>query len=85
MENKMSISQKYLAFLKDYSELLFFILRQLTLYTLAYIRCKGSSKSTHIDILERESIEISNKLDIHDLEPYNNSDLLKKIVPEADV
>lgn len=99
MKKMRSTFQKYLVYQKDHSELLFFILRQLTLDTLAYIRCKEGPQATHVEIMEKDLVERSKTLDIHNLQPFYNSDIFKKngfsydpkrkvilqIVPEAAV
>lgn len=70
--------QKYLAFQKDNSELLFFILRQLTLDQLAYIRCKEGPNATHIEVMERDLAERAKQIDIRDLKPFYESGIFKE-------
>ncbi|XP_037949487.1 DNA replication licensing factor Mcm2 [Teleopsis dalmanni] len=78
MKKMRSTFQKYLAFKKDHSELLFFILRQLTLDQLAYIRCKDGPTATHVEIMERDLIERAKQLDIFNLKPFYDSELFKQ-------
>ncbi|KXJ73497.1 DNA replication licensing factor Mcm2 [Aedes albopictus] len=92
-----STFQKYLSFQKDHSELLYFILRQLTLDQLAYIRCKEGPRATHVEIMEKDLIERAKTVDIHNLKPFYDSEVFKmngfvydakrktilQIVPEA--
>lgn len=69
--------QKYLAFQKDHSELLFFILRQLTLDQLAYIRCKEGPQATHVEIMEKDLIERAKQINIFNLKDFYDSGLFK--------
>lgn len=65
MKRMRSVFQKYLSFQKDNSELLFFILRQLTLDQLAYLRCKEGPNATTVEVIEKdlqERVRISLKL-----------------------
>ena len=78
MKKMRATFQKYLAFQKDHSELLFFILRQLTLDQLAYIRCKDGPSATHVEIMERDLMERAKQLDIYNLKPFYESELFKQ-------
>jgi DNA replication licensing factor MCM2 len=95
---KMQVTfQKYLSFQKDYSELLFFILRQLTLDQLAYIRYKKGPSATHVEVLEKDLLDRAKQIDIHNLTKFYESEIFKnngfsfdskrkvilQIVPEA--
>ncbi|EDV90520.1 DNA replication licensing factor Mcm2 [Drosophila grimshawi] len=77
MKKMRNTFQKYLAFQKDHSELLFFILRQLTLDQLAYIRCKDGPSATHVEIMERDLIERAKQLDIGNLKSFYESELFR--------
>lgn len=77
MKKMRTTFQKYLAFQKDHSELLFFILRQLTLDQLAYIRCKDGPSATNVEIMERDLIERAKQLDITNLKPFYESELFR--------
>lgn len=57
MKRMRSVFQKYLSFQKDNSELLFFILRQLTLDQLTYIRCKEGPNATTVEVMEKDLTE----------------------------
>ena len=97
MKKMQNTFQKYLSFQKDYSELLFFILRQLTLDQLAYMRYKNGPKATHVEVLEKDLQERANQIDVHSLNEFFGSEIFKnngftydakrkiimQIVPEA--
>lgn len=78
MRKMRTTFQKYLAFQKDHSELLFFILRQLTLDQLAYIRCKDGPNATHVEVMERDLLERAKQLDIVNLKPFYESEIFKQ-------
>lgn len=73
---KMKISfQKYLSFQKDFSELLFYILRQLTLDQLAYNRFKKGSAVNHVEVLEKDFIERAKQVDISNIKQFYESEI----------
>jgi DNA replication licensing factor MCM2 len=75
---KMQVTfQKYLSFQKDTSELLFFILRQLTLDQLAYARYKNGPKASHIEIMEKDLVERAKQINVHGLEKFYDSEIFK--------
>lgn len=75
---KMQVTfQKYLSFQKDHSELLFFILRQLTLDQLAYMRFKNGPKTTHVEILEKDLMERAKQINVHSLTKFFESEIFK--------
>lgn len=78
MKKMRSTFQKYLSFQKDHSELLFFILRQLTLDQLAYVRCKDGPRATQVEIMEKDLAERAKAIDIHNLKPFYEGELFKK-------
>lgn len=79
MENySLQTFQKYLSFQKDHSELLFFILRQLTLDQLAYIRCKEGPQATHVEIMEKDLLERAKVINIFNLKNFYDSEVFKK-------
>ncbi|XP_055541347.1 DNA replication licensing factor Mcm2 [Wyeomyia smithii] len=78
MKKMRSTFQKYLSFQKDHSELLFFILRQLTLDQLAYLRCKEGPRATHVEIMEKDLIERAKAIEIHNLKSFYDSEIFKK-------
>jgi len=49
--------QKYLSFKKDNSELLFYILRQMALDQLTYIRCVQGPDAAVIEVSEKDLID----------------------------
>jgi DNA replication licensing factor MCM2 len=49
--------QKYLSFKKDNSELLFYILRQMTLDQLTYIRCVQGPDAAVVEVSEKDLID----------------------------
>lgn len=99
MKKMRSTFQKYLSFQKDHSELLYFILRQLTLDQLAYIRCKEGPNATHVEVLEKDLTERAKAVNIFNFKDFYESEVFKmhgyvydakrkiitKIVPEAAV
>ncbi|XP_055632268.1 DNA replication licensing factor Mcm2 [Toxorhynchites rutilus septentrionalis] len=78
MKKMRATFQKYLSFQKDHSELLFFILRQLTLDQLAYLRCKNGPRATHVEVMEKDLSERAKAIDIHNLKPFYDSEMFKK-------
>lgn len=78
MKKMRATFQKYLTFQKDHSELLFFILRQLTLDQLAYVRCKEGPKATHIEITEKDLVERAKQLNITNLKDFYDSAVFKR-------
>ncbi|XP_055321933.1 DNA replication licensing factor Mcm2 [Sitodiplosis mosellana] len=99
MKKMRSTFQKYLSFQKDHSELLYFILRQLTLEQLAYIRCKDGPSATHVEVLEKDLTERAKSINIFNFKDFYDSDTFKthgyvydakrkvilQVVPEAGV
>lgn len=99
MKKMQATFQKYLSFQKDHSELLYFILRQLTLDQLAYIRCKDGPNATHIEVLEKDLIERAKSINVYNFKDFYDSELFKthgyvydskkkiilQVVPEAGV
>ena len=49
--------QKYLSFKKDNSELLFYILRQMALDQLTYIRCVQGPDAAVVEVSEKDLID----------------------------
>ncbi len=75
---KMQVTfQKYLSFQKDYSELLFFILRQLTHDQLTYIRHKKGPNATTVEVLEKDLLERAKQIDVHNLSKFYDSEIFK--------
>jgi DNA replication licensing factor MCM2 len=75
---KMKITfQKYLSFQKEYTELLFFILRQLTLDQLAYDRSKKGPNVTEVEVLEKDLQERAKQINIFDLKAFFDSEIFK--------
>lgn len=73
---KMKISfQKYLSFQKDFSELLFYILRQLTLDQIAYNRFKKGSNASHVEVLEKDFVERCKQVDVVNIKQFYESDI----------
>lgn len=77
MKKMRATFQKYLSFQKDHSELLFFILRQLALEQLAYIRCKDGPNATHIEVMEKDLTERAKSINVHNFKDFYNSELFK--------
>ncbi|CRK87607.1 CLUMA_CG001403, isoform A [Clunio marinus] len=80
---KMQVTfQKYLLFQKDSSELLFFILRQLTLDQLSYMRIKHGAKATHVEVLEKDLLERAKQINIHNIGKNRQIIIKIKMFPE---
>lgn len=84
MKKMRNTFQKYLSFQKDHSELLYFILRQLTLEQLAFIRCKestsghsSSSATTSVEIMEKDLAERAKSINIFNFKDLYESELFK--------
>lgn len=69
--------QKYLSYKKDHSELLYYILRQLTMDQLAYMRGLHHHSLPTIEISERDLIEKARQINITDLKPFYESRIFK--------
>ncbi|KAI8437461.1 hypothetical protein MSG28_011784 [Choristoneura fumiferana] len=69
--------QKYLSYKKDHSELLYYILRQLTMDQLAYMRGLHNHSQSTIEISERDLIERARQINITDLKPFYDSRIFK--------
>ncbi|KAH0821361.1 hypothetical protein GEV33_001430 [Tenebrio molitor] len=65
--------QQYLLFKKDHSELLFYILRQLSQDQLAFLRGTNESQALVIEIDEKDLKDKAKQLNIHDLKPFYQS------------
>ncbi|KAJ3641270.1 hypothetical protein Zmor_027783 [Zophobas morio] len=70
MKTMRQVFQKYLLFKKDNSELLFYILRQLSQDQLAFLRGTDESHSLVIEIDEKDLKDKAKQLDIYDLKPF---------------
>lgn len=77
MKRMRNVFQKYLSFQKDHAELLFFILRGLAKDQLTYLRCKGGSSSTTVEVMERDLMERAKQIKIFNLKPFYDSQLFK--------
>ncbi|CAB3228124.1 unnamed protein product [Arctia plantaginis] len=69
--------QKYLSYKKDHSELLYYILRQLTMDQLAYMRGLHNHSQSTIEISERDLTERARQININDLKPFYESRIFK--------
>lgn len=69
--------QKYLSYKKDHSELLYYILRQLTMDQLAYMRGLHNHSQPTIEISERDLLERARQINISDLKPFYDSRIFK--------
>nr|CAD7572918.1 unnamed protein product [Timema californicum] len=77
MKSMRNTFQKYLSFKKDNSELLYYILRQMTLDQLTYIRCLRGPDATTIELNEKDFIDRARLIDIHDVKPFYESKIFK--------
>ncbi|XP_066582953.1 DNA replication licensing factor Mcm2 isoform X1 [Prorops nasuta] len=78
MKSMRQTFQKYLAYKKDHSELLYYILRQLTLDTLAFQKALHGNNIATIEISEKDLLDRAKRIDIHNLHPFYESDIFKK-------
>ncbi|XP_076287792.1 DNA replication licensing factor Mcm2 isoform X2 [Lasioglossum baleicum] len=77
MKSMRQTFQKYLSYKKDHSELLYYILRQVTLDTLAFQKAIHGSRVTVIEISEKDLLDRAKQIDIHNLHPFYESDIFK--------
>ncbi|KAE8742356.1 hypothetical protein FOCC_FOCC012043 [Frankliniella occidentalis] len=79
MKTMRQTFQKYLSFKKDHSELLYYILRQMTHEQLAFMR--GLHGSAHepstVEISEKDFMDKARQIDIHDVKPFFESRIFK--------
>ncbi|XP_068082893.1 DNA replication licensing factor Mcm2 [Anabrus simplex] len=70
--------QKYLNYRKDNSELLYYILRQMTLDQLTYMRClHGADAISVVEISERDFMDKARTIDIQNVKPFYESKIFK--------
>ncbi|XP_072765242.1 DNA replication licensing factor Mcm2 [Anoplolepis gracilipes] len=77
MKSMRQTFQKYLSYKKDHSELLYYILRQITLDTLAFQKALHGGRITTVEISEKDLLERAKQIDIHNLHPFYESDIFK--------
>lgn len=77
MKSMRQTFQKYLSYKKDHSELLYYILRQITLDTLAFQKALHGSRITTLEISEKDLLDRAKQIDIHNLHPFYESDIFK--------
>ncbi|KAF2893898.1 hypothetical protein ILUMI_12275 [Ignelater luminosus] len=77
MKSMRQVFRRYLLFKKDHSELLFYILRQLSQDQLTFLRGTNASEALVIEIDEKDLIDKAKQLDIHDLKPFYQSKLFE--------
>ncbi|CAD6231670.1 GSCOCG00001526001-RA-CDS [Cotesia congregata] len=78
MKSMRHTFQKYLMYKKDHSELLYYILRQITLDTLAFQKALHGSRVMTIEVSEKDLLDKAKQIDIHNLVPFYESDVFKK-------
>ncbi|XP_034945162.1 DNA replication licensing factor Mcm2 [Chelonus insularis] len=78
MKSMRHTFQKYLMYKKDHSELLYYILRQITLDTLAFQKALHGSHISIIEIAEKDLLDRAKQIDIHNLTSFYESDIFKK-------
>ncbi|XP_031617639.1 DNA replication licensing factor Mcm2 [Contarinia nasturtii] len=78
MKKMRASFQKYLSFQKDHSELLYFILRQLTLEQLAYIRARDGPSATHVEVIEKDLTERAKAINIFNFKDFYESSIFKQ-------
>ncbi|XP_015606147.1 DNA replication licensing factor Mcm2 [Cephus cinctus] len=77
MKSMRQTFQRYLSYKKDHSELLYYILRQLTLDTLAFQKALHGGRVTTIEISEKDLLDRARQIDIHNLNPFYESNIFK--------
>ncbi|GLV43696.1 Minichromosome maintenance 2 [Carabus blaptoides fortunei] len=77
MKSMRNVFKKYLLFKKDHSELLFYILRQLALDQLTFMRGRGHSDNFVIEINEKDLLDKAKQVDIHDMKSFYESRIFK--------
>ncbi|XP_056644504.1 DNA replication licensing factor Mcm2 [Diorhabda sublineata] len=77
MKSMRQTFQRYLLFKKDHSELLFYILRQLTQDQLTFQRNTTDMEALTIEIDEKDLIDKAKQIDIHDLKPFYQSQIFE--------
>ncbi|XP_015117637.1 DNA replication licensing factor Mcm2 [Diachasma alloeum] len=77
MKSMRQTFQKYLTFKKDHSELLYYILRQITLDTLAFQKAVRGTRVTTIEVPEKDLADKAKRIDIHNLQPFYESPVFK--------
>lgn len=78
MKTMRNVFKKYLLFKKDHSELLFYILRQLALDQLTFMRGMRSDNVNQVlEINEKDLLEKAKQVDIHDLKSFFDSKIFQ--------
>ena len=77
MKSMRQTFQKYLAYKKDHSELLYYILRQVTLDTLAFQKAIHGSRVTTIEVSEKDLLDRAKQIDIYNLRPFYETEVFK--------
>ncbi|XP_012152928.1 DNA replication licensing factor Mcm2 [Megachile rotundata] len=77
MRSMRQTFQKYLSYQKDHSELLYYILRQITLDTLAFQKALHGGRITTVEISEKDLLDRAKQIDIYNLHPFYESDIFK--------
>ncbi|XP_044738777.1 DNA replication licensing factor Mcm2 [Chrysoperla carnea] len=78
MKTMRNTFQKYLSYKKDHSELLYYILRQLTMDQMTFLRCLHGSEITSVEISEKDLMDRAKQINITNLKPFYESDVFKK-------
>lgn len=77
MKSMRQVFQKYLAFKKDHSELLFYILRQLVQDQFTFQRATNEMETLTIEIDEKDLIDKAKQIDIRDLTSFYKSKIFE--------
>lgn len=78
MKSMRQTFQKYLSYKKDHSELLYYILRQITLDTLTFKKAsQRGGPVTTVEISEKDLLDRAKQIDIHNLHPFYESHIFK--------
>ncbi|XP_046389557.1 DNA replication licensing factor Mcm2 [Ischnura elegans] len=77
MKSMRNAFQKYLSYKKDHSELLYYILRQLTLDQISYLRCFQGTNATVIEVSEKDLLDRARLINIYDVKQFYESRIFK--------
>lgn len=77
MKSMRQTFTEYLSYKKDDNELLYYILRQITLDTLAFQRAIRGGHISTIEVMERDLLDRARRIDITDLRSFYESEIFK--------
>ncbi|XP_020284854.1 DNA replication licensing factor Mcm2 [Pseudomyrmex gracilis] len=77
MKSMRQTFQKYLSYKKDHNELLYYILRNITLDTLGFQKAKYGGHISTVEISEKDLLERAKQIGLHNLHTFYDSDIFK--------